>query len=196
MKFMKQFTEEFSKKPAFVIGEVKSFLGRRNASEGYYRLLIQNMIKSSRIHKITRGAYTFHDEVQYVGFAFQPFYYGLEDALSLRGLWEQETNPVIITPRKVRTGVRQFDSRNYIVRHIKRKMFFGYALLQYEQFYVPVSDIEKTLIDLVYFGIKVPDEVISIMIRKINRKTFNSYLTELPQYLSKRMRLFVREKNW
>ena len=49
---------------AFVIGEVKSFLYRRNASEGYYRLLIQNMIKSSRIHKITRGAYTFHDEVQ------------------------------------------------------------------------------------------------------------------------------------
>ena len=81
MKYMKQFTEEFSKKPAFVIGEVKSFLDRRNASEGYYRLLIQNMIKSNRIHKITRGAYTFHDEVQYVGFAFQPFYYGLEDAI-------------------------------------------------------------------------------------------------------------------
>ena len=38
-------------------------------------------------------------------------------------------------------------------------MFFGYTLLQYEQFYVPFSDIEKTLIDLVYFGIKVPDEV-------------------------------------
>ena len=56
MKFMKQFTEEFSKKPAFAIGEVKSCLGRRNASEGYYRLLIQNMIKSSRIHKITRGS--------------------------------------------------------------------------------------------------------------------------------------------
>jgi predicted transcriptional regulator of viral defense system len=146
--------------------------------------------------KITRGAYTFYDEVQYARFAFPPFYYGLEDALSLRGLWEQETNPVIITPRKVRNGIRQFDSRNYIVRRIKRKMFFGYTLLQYEQFYIPVSDIEKTLIDLVYFGIRVPDEVISTMIGKLNRETFNSYLTELPQYLSNRMRIIVRKKKW
>ena len=196
MKYMKQFTEEFSRKPAFVIDEVKSFLNRRNASDGYYKLLVQNLLKSNRIHKITRGAYSFYDEVQYAGFAFQPFYYGLEDALSLRGLWEQETNPVIVTPRKIRTGVRQFDSRNYIVRHIKRDMFFGYSLLLYDQFYIPVSDIEKTLIDLVYFGINVPDEVISIMIRKLDRQTFNTYLTELPKYLSNRIRKVVRKKKW
>ena len=196
MKYMKQFTEEFSRKPAFVIDEVKSFLNRRNASDGYYKLLVQNLLKSNRIHKITRGAYSFYDEVQYAGFAFQPFYYGLEDALSLRGLWEQETNPVIVTPRKIRTGVRQFDSRNYIVRHIKRDMFFGYSLLLYDQFYIPVSDIEKTLIDLVYFGIRVPDEVISIMIRKLDRQTFNTYLTELPKYLSNRIRKVVRKKKW
>ena len=196
MKYMKQFTEEFSRKPAFVIDEVKSFLHRRNASDGYYKLLVQNLLKSNRIHKITRGAYSFYDEVQYAGFAFQPFYYGLEDALSLRGLWEQETNPVIVTPGKVRTGVRQFDSRNYIVRHIKRDMFFGYSLLLYDQFYIPVSDIEKTLIDLVYFGINVPDEVISIMIRKLDRQTFNTYLTELPKYLSNRIRKVVRKKKW
>ena len=196
MKFMKQFIEEFSKKPAFGIDEVKTFIRRRKASEGYHKLLIQNLLKSGRIYKITRGAYTFYDEVQYVGFAFPPFYYGLEDALSLRGLWEQETNPVIITPRKVRNGIRQFDSRNYLVRRIKRDMFFGYTLLKYEQFYIPVSDIEKTLIDLVYFDIRIPDEIISTMIKKMNRETFNSYLTELPQYLSNRIRIIVRKKKW
>ncbi len=196
MKFMKQFIEEFSKKPAFGIDEVKTFIRRRKASEGYHKLLIQNLLKSGRIYKITRGAYTFYDEVQYVGFAFPPFYYGLEDALSLRGLWEQETNPVIITPRKVRNGIRQFDSRNYLVRRIKRDMFFGYTLLKYEQFYIPVSNIEKTLIDLVYFDIRIPDEIISTMIKKMNRETFNSYLTELPQYLSNRMRIIVRKKKW
>jgi hypothetical protein len=58
------------------------------------------LLRSGRIYKITRGSYTFYDEVQYAGFAFQPFYYGLEDALSLLGLWKQETNPVIITPGK------------------------------------------------------------------------------------------------
>ncbi len=196
MKFMKWFIEEFSNKPAFGIDEVKAFLRRRNASEGYHKLLIQNMIKSGRIYKITRGVYTFHDEVQYAGFAFTPFYYGLEDALSLLGLWEQETNPVIITPRKVRNGIRQFDSRNYLVRRVRRKMFFGYTLMKYEQFYIPVSDIEKTLIDLVYFNIRVPDEVISTIIRRLNRETFNSYLIELPQYLSSRVRIIVRKKKW
>ena len=194
MKYMKQFTEEFSRKPAFVIDEVKSFLNRRNASDGYYKLLVQNLLKSNRIHKITRGAYSFYDEVQYAGFAFQPFYYGLEDALSLRGLWEQETNPVIVTPRKVRTGVRQFDSRNYIVRHIKRDMFFGYSLLLYDQFYIPVSDIEKTLIDLVYFGIRVPDETLVTITRRLNRDTFNTYLAEIPENLSKRIRKVANKK--
>lgn len=196
MKFSKQFTEEFSKKPAFGIDEVKTFIRRRNASEGYYKLLIQNMLKSGRLYKITRGAYTFYDEAQYVGFAFTPFYYGLEDALSLRGLWEQETNPVIITPRKVRNGIRQFDSRNYLVRRIKRTMFFGYSLLKYEQFYIPVSNIEKTLIDLVYFDIRVPDEIISTLIGKLDLETFNSYLAEIPQYLSNRMKIIVHKKEW
>jgi len=96
----------------------------------------------------------------------------------------------------VRNGIRQFDSRNYLVRRINRNIFFGYKLLKYEQFYIPVSNIEKTLIDLVYFGIRVPDEVISFMIGKFNRKTFNSYLTELPEYLSTSMRKIVRNKKW
>ena len=196
MKFMKQFTEEFSNKPAFGTEEVRAFLKRRSASGGYHKLLIQNMLKSGRIYKITKGAYTFYDEVQYAGFAFYPFYYGLEDALSLRGLWEQETNPVIITPRKVRNGIRQFDSRNYLVRRIDRKMFFGYTMLEYGQFYIPVSDMEKTLIDLVYFNVRVPDEVISAMIENLNQETFSSYLTEVPKYQSNRMRNIVHKKKW
>ena len=196
MKFMKQLTENFSKKPAILIDEVKLFLDRRNASEGYYKLLIHNLLKSNRIYKITRGAYTFHDEVQYSGFAFHPFYYGLEDALTLRGLWEQETNPVVITPRKVRNGVRQFDSRNYVVRNIKRNMFFDYSLLQYGQFYIPVSEIEKTLIDLVYFDIRVPDETLVNVIKKLNRDIFNTYLIEIPENLSKRLRKVVSKKKW
>ena len=103
-------------------------------------------------------------------------------------------NPVIITPRKVRNGVRQFDSRNYLVRHIKRKMFFGYSLLQYGLFHIPVSDLEKTLIDLVYFDIRVPDETLVKIIRKLNRETFNTYLAEIPENLSKRIRKIVNKK--
>ena len=94
----------------------------------------------------------------------------------------------------MRTGVRQFESRNYIVRHIKRDMFFGYSLLLYDQFYIPVSDIEKTLIDLVYFGIRVPDETLVTIIRRLNRDTFNTYLAEIPENLSKRIRKVANKK--
>lgn len=100
MKYMKDFVEHFSDKPAFNVNEVKLFSENRQASEGYHKTLIQNLLKSGRIFKITRGAYTFYEEVQFVGFAYQPFYYGLEDALSLRDLWEQGTNPGCIDPSK------------------------------------------------------------------------------------------------
>lgn len=196
MKFMKEFIHAFSNRPAFEVSDVKLFLQRRNASNGYHKLLIQNMLKSGRIHKITKGAYTFYDEVQFTGFAFLPFYYGLEDALSLRGFWEQETNPVIITPRKVRNGVRQFDSRNYVVRRIDRKMFFGYTFIKYEEFYIPVSDTEKTLIDLIYFDVKVPDEVIHTLVMSLQRKTLNDYLEETPDFLRKRVKNIVNRKGW
>ena len=65
------------------------------------------------------------------GFGFSPFYYGLEDALSLRNVWEQETNPVIITPRTVRVGIRKFEGRHFVVRRIDRSMFFGYTFVDY-----------------------------------------------------------------
>ena len=194
MKFMKEFTEFFSNRPAFGTDEVKLFLKRREASQGYHKLIIQNLLKSGKIHKITKGAYTFHNEVQYAGFAFEPFYYGLEDALSLRGLWEQETNPIIVTPRRVKNGIRQFDSRNYLVRRISRNMFFGYSLMEYERFHIPVSDIEKTLIDLVYFNEKVPDDVVAEIIRKLNRETLDSYLSEVPDYLSRILKNLVYGK--
>ncbi|MHB8359305.1 MAG: hypothetical protein ACYDCP_07390 [Thermoplasmataceae archaeon] len=109
MKYMHDLVSHFFSKPAFSVDELKAYLHRRQAPEGYHKVLIQNLLNSGKIFRIARGSYTFHEEIQYVGFAFKPFYYGLEDALSLRELWEQETNPVIITPRKVRNGLRQFE---------------------------------------------------------------------------------------
>jgi Predicted transcriptional regulator len=98
-----------------------------------------------------------NDDIMLTGLSYKPFYYCLESALSLLNLWEQETNPVIVTPLHVRTGIMQYDGRNYIVRRISREMFFGYQYIKYFNFYIPVSDLEKTLIDLVYYNEKIPD---------------------------------------
>ncbi len=193
MKYMKEFITSFIRRPAFSTIEVKNFLERRGASKGYFKLMLQNLEHSQRIHRITKGSYTFHEEVQFVGYAFYPFYYGLEDALTLRGIWGQQTNPVVITPRKVRPGIREFHSRNYFVRRIQRKLFFGYALFKYQNFFIPVSDVEKTLIDIVHFRSKIPKETIAVVIDKCDKAKLCIYTNKLPPYLAERMKALIVE---
>ena len=194
MKYMKSFIAHFSSNPAFNSQDAMRFLQNRGASAGYHKLVITNLLKEGKIHKITRGSYTFQDDVQYAGFAFRPFYYGLEDALSLLGLWEQETNPVILTPKKVRPGIRSFEGRNYIVRHISRKMFFGYSYIAYGEFNIPVSTIEKTLIDLLYFKVPISEEVVQNVLAASNMDILKGYAKEIPSSLKSRIAGLIRRK--
>jgi predicted transcriptional regulator of viral defense system len=142
------------------------------------------MIKKGEILKISRGVYTFHNDITVVGFAFRPFYYGLENALTLRHLWEQGTNPIIITPNKVRSGNRKFGEGNYSVLHIRRELFFGYDFVLSDELWVPVSDYEKTLIDFIYFNHYLRRDVLKILRLKIDKKKLVTYL----KHYNKRIR--------
>ena len=191
MKFMKEFIAQFSSKPAFSSYEARNFFTFRHGPEGYYKLVLNNLVRSGRIYRITRGQYTFYDEVQYVGFAFRPFYYGLQDALSIRNLWEQETNPLIITPRRVRSGIRTFLGRNYLIRWIERSMFFGYSLVEYGDFFIPVADAEKILIDMVYYHEFLPEEIKNEIVSSVNKEKLQEYILMLPEFLRKRVIAFA-----
>ncbi len=177
MKRIAKFKEHFKKFTTFTIRDAKIFL---DPPPGYLHLLIHNLRKSGELKRITKGVYTFNNELQHVGFAFQPFYYGLQDALSLRNLWEQETTPIVLTPRKVRTGSRKFLNNNYLVRRISRQMFYGYELIKYFDTWIPVSTIEKTLIDFVYYKEPISPEIVKEMKKHINKKTLNEYLKKAP----------------
>lgn len=191
MKYMKEFISSFKSKPAFSTSEAKNFFSFREGPQGYYKIVLNNLLKSGGIFRITRGHYTFHDEVQLAGFAFKPFYYGIQDALSLRNLWEQETNPVIITPRKVRSGTRTFQGRNYVVRWIDRKMFFGFSLLQYEEFFIPVADPEKIIIDMVYYHEFLPEETKEELMKVIKEDLLTEYLSSVSPALRKKVLAFI-----
>ena len=67
---------------------------------------------------MAKGVYTFHNDITVVGFAFKPFYYGLENALTILKLWDQNTNPVVITWKNVRAGERKFGDGNYLVQRL------------------------------------------------------------------------------
>ena len=101
--------------------------------------------------------------------------------MSLHGIWEQETVPIVLTTRKVRTGIRKVMGMNVLIRRIDSKYFFGFDYYKSGDFYFPYSDIEKTLIDMVYFRGHMDKEVVREFKKKIDRKKLNGYLKVYPK---------------
>lgn len=191
MKYMASFKERFQSYPVFTINDARVLLGSMGASKEYTYTLLHNLRKSREIVKITRGIYTFQKDLSVVGFAFRPFYYGLQDALSWRNAWEQETSPVIITPRKVRSGLRTFLGRNYLVRRIDRSMFFGLDTIKAGDSWIPVSDPEKTLIDFVYFKEHLPRNALEELLQMVSITVLEGYLDIVPDHVKNRVRLLA-----
>ncbi|MCL5677844.1 MAG: hypothetical protein M1442_01050 [Candidatus Thermoplasmatota archaeon] len=187
--------ETFSRAPSFNSIELDLLLSSFDTSANYRKLLVHNLIGTGRLKRISKGNYTFLDDVEVVCFAYKPSYYGLQEALSLMDLWEQETNPVVITPLRVVPGIRTFAGRNYLVRRIDRRMFFGIDLIRYTDFWVPVSDTEKTLIDFVYFREFLPEDTLTRFRRKINRKKLDKYLSISPAYVMRGVKRLLRRSS-
>ena len=197
MKYLNLFREQFKSRTTFTIKDVKKVLSQKKISSSYIHVLLNHLTKKGEIKKIAKGIYTVREELEVVGFAFSPFYYGLQEALSLRKLWEQEVNPVIISTRKVRNGIRKFLGNNYLIKRIDRRMFFGFEMIKYYDIWIPVSDIEKTLIDFIYFRQNLPKEVIVEMKNSIRIVVFDAYLKRVPKWVRKRvMKLMGNEKLW
>ncbi|MCL5976182.1 MAG: hypothetical protein M1580_01120, partial [Candidatus Parvarchaeota archaeon] len=114
------------------------------------------------------------------GFAFSPFYYGLTYALSYYNLLEERANPVIITTKSVRSGTRKSMGINISVFKLPKSMFFGYTMVKGESFYYPISDIEKTFLDLVYFDIGLRKDTLYRLVKSLNRKKLKEYLVRSP----------------
>ena len=186
-KYVNEVREHFKTAPAFTITDLRVFLGKKGIGKEYLYLLVHNLQVPGELKRISRGVYTFRADAQVVGFGFSPFYYGLQEALSLRNLWEQETNPVVITPRNVRNGLRQFQGANYVVRRINRRMFFGFDTIRYGDFWIPVSDIEKTLMDFVYFRQPLSAETIAEIKPRLDRQKLEGYLKRCPAWVKKRL---------
>lgn len=188
MKYLKDFSEHFKERKAFTIREARAFLKAKKISKEYLHFLLQYCIKTKGLKKISRGIYTFKDDLMVAGFAFKPFYYGLHYALSLHNLWGQASNPTIITPKKVRSGVRTVMESNIIVKRIAPKMFYGFELKEIQDgFWVPISSIEKTLVDFVYFRQKIPAEARQKLIKKASLKTLKELLKKSPKWVKERI---------
>ena len=171
MKDIDRVREYIRSTPVADIGSISALLPDRN----YAYVVVNHLIKRGEMRKITKGYYTVYDEPSLLVYCLRPAYLGLQDAMSFHDLWEQETSPIVITARKVRTGVREVLGQNVWVRRISPKYLFGYDYIRSGEFLLPVSDIEKTLIDMVYFG-EIRRETADMFIEKVDREKLKRYL--------------------
>ena len=179
IKYIDKVREFFKINPVVSISSIKKFINKKE--KDYVYLLVNNLLKKNEIKRITKSFYTIYEDTSLIVFCFKPSYLGLQDALSIHNLWEQETNPIVITTKKVRNGVRKVFGNNAMLRRISPRYFFGFEYKKDGDFYFPVSDIEKTLIDLVYFRQSIDKETIKEIKKRIDRKKLNSYLIKYPK---------------
>ena len=186
MKYAKMFESTFKRVdyPVFTFRDAKLALERKGITGSYLRLMLHKHYASGRIKRITKGVYTFHDDAIVVGFAFQPFYYGLESALSILGVSTQASNNIVMTTRNVRAGIRSFQGRNYRIIRIESRLLFGFSTIKVGDFWAPVSDLEKTVIDMLYFKVPIREELYPEISKKLNRKKFEEYLKRFDKSFS------------
>jgi len=164
---------------------------RKRVVEGYAKQLIRNLLLKNKINKLAKGCYTKFDDPSLVVFCLNPAYLGLQDALSMHGLWEQETVPVVITARNARQGIRNVLGNNVLVRRLNKKYFFGYDFLSVGGFDLPYSDLEKTFIDMIYFKVKIRDDVLKKIVEKLDRRKLDAYLKFYPVKIRERVNKLI-----
>lgn len=181
--YIDKLREFFKATPIFRARDVEILTGSR----GYAHLILHKLSEKGEVKRVVKGWYSLHDDPVVAVFCFKPAYIGLQEALSLHDLWEQETNVVIVSTRRVRTGVRKVLDSNVVIHRISVEHFFGFEYLKYGELFIPVSDIEKTLIDLVYFNEVPGEEVLNEIRRRMDGHRLNLYLRRFEPKLRQRV---------
>jgi predicted transcriptional regulator of viral defense system len=185
-KHLGKVLELFNKSPIVDFGSIARIVGKRS----YAKLLVSNLLKKGKIHKAAKGKYTAYEDSSLAVLCYTPAYLGLQSAMSIHGIWEQETIPVIITTRQVRTGKRICAGGKILVKRTGNSSFFGITYLRDGDFYLPYSDVEKTCIDMVVFRQDLPGDILSSFRKRIDKNKLARYLKRY----SPRERGRIREK--
>ena len=193
-KYLKEIEELFKKSPVVNFSSIERIVKRTKKVKQYAKQIVRNLIIKGKIKRLTKSFYTIYEDPSLAIFCFKPAYLGLQDALSFHNLWEQETIPIIITARKIRTGIRKILGMNVLIKRLDKKYLFGFDYYKHENFYLPYSDIEKTLIDMVYFKEKLDKEVIKNIVKRLDIKKLNSYLKIYPERIRKKAIRLIKNK--
>lgn len=194
-KYQKEIRELFKKSPVVNYNSVERIIENKKKVKQYTKQLVRNLILKQDIKRLVKGYYTNLDDPSLAVFCLKPAYLGLQDALSFHNLWEQETIPIIITTRKVRSGLRKVMGTNILIRRIQKKYFFGFDYSPQNNIPYPYSDIEKTFIDMIYFKERLSKEAIKNIVKKLNIKKLNIYLKNYPKKMKLKILKTLKNKH-
>jgi predicted transcriptional regulator of viral defense system len=196
MTIINKIIKHFADYPIFTYNDVKLYLIMVKSNTKNLSRLISYMRSKKMIYTIRKGVYTINNNELVIGFAYSPFYYGLLSALTIRDLWTQNSKLDIITIRKVRmSNANMFKDKNtiFFIHHIPAKYFFGIDFIKYNKLNIPVSDPEKTLIDLFYYKIKLSIQNYAGLLKVIDKKKLQKYLKFYDKHTRSTVLNFIRK---
>ncbi len=149
------------------------------------------MVKAGKVYHVSKGKFSITKSAETTGFAYSPFYYGGLSALMIRDLMDDQVKMEVMTTKAVRhRHAVAFGDIGLVVHHLPREYYFGFNDVRYLNYTVPVSDPEKTLIDLLYFRIRPSGYDYYALIKAIDRKKLQSYLNRYKGGFAKRVEKF------
>lgn len=173
----------------------------------FHKQRLSEWQKKDYVKKICKGFYIFSDlqinEPTLFTIAnrvYEPSYISLEMALSIYGIIPEAVYGITsVTSQKTKN--LKSPVGDFIYRHIQPELMFGYELREHDGHRYQVAEIEKAILDYLYFNSKINDNEsfegmrfnISELKEKINMEKFNKYLEAFhSKALEKRAKKFLQ----
>jgi len=163
--------------------------------------------KKNYVKKISKNLYIFSDintneEVLFLiaNKLYGPSYVSLEMALNFYNLIPEGVYSITSISTK-KTGGFETEIGNFYYHNVKPKLFFGYRLAKVEDQNYKIAEIEKAVLDYLYFHPEMESEAafsewrfnVDEFRRKADMEKFNSYLAICESSsLEKRARKFLK----
>lgn len=142
------------------------------------------LVKQNKIQRIKKGYYSLNriENKFQLQKAFKETYIGLQSALEYYGSTTQRFNNLDLITKKT-LNKQELTEVKIEFHKVKKKMFFGYKKQVINNTETFISNIEKTIIDCVYFNSKVYLTDVVDFIKKykkeINTDILNHYLSKI-----------------
>ncbi len=196
MTLANEIINEFKNFKTFTFNDVRMVLnGRQMISDKTIQVTLSRMAKSKKLYKITKGVFSLQKRDEIAGFAFSPFYYGGLAALMIRDILDDQVKMEIMTTRRVkRSAVKIYGGGSMVIaHHIPKKYYFGFEDLKYGDLIVPVSDPEKTLIDLFYYRKRLSMQNYAELLKHIKVGTLKKYLKAYDRRTARIVTNFIKK---